>query len=314
MQHRILFIVLLVSSHFYGQNLIDNGGFENYTSLPTNVMQSDLCIGWSKCNLGGGGSPDYFHTGGTGLVALPNSFYATINPHGGNAIMGLITYHGLSTYFREYISHSFISPLVVGQTYTVTYYVSNGIYNGNYGGCGSSNLAMAFTMTEPVQNGSGALSGIIPQHEHSSILYSTDWQQVTFSFVADSAYNHLVIGNFKENTNTLIQNFENASIETAYYFIDDISIIAETGHSGINPLTSSIYDLKVNQMDKRIDIKTNESQKYQLTIFNTMGNIVFISTLQGEQSISFSNFSSGIYFYQLSDSREYLQNGKIVIN
>jgi len=295
------------------QNLIDNGGFETYTALPTNVMQSNLCSGWSNCNQGGGGSPDYFHTGGSGLVSLPNSFFATANPHGGNAIMGLIAYHGISTDFREYIAHSLSTPLLVGHTYTVSYFVTNGQYNGNYGGCGSTNLAVAFTTSEPLQNTTGPISGIIPQHIHSTVLYSTDWQAVSFTFVADSAYQYLTMGNFKDNNSTQVQNIENASIETVYYFIDDISVVEENGHSMLNELHSNIASVVYDINSKSLKLESNllGSIKFELITIN--GTKLKTVVFQDDIEIDISSYPSGTYFYQLEEAYNSNQTGKLII-
>jgi OOP family OmpA-OmpF porin len=306
------FLLLCVGLAGNAQNLIDNGGFETYTALPTNVMQSNLCSGWSKCNQGGGGSPDYFHTGGSGLVSLPNSFYATVNPHGGNAVMGLIAYHGVSTDFREYIAHSLTTPLLVGHTYTVSYYVTNGQYNGNYGGCGSTNLAVALTTSEPMQNTTGPISGIIPQHIHSTVLYSCDWQAVSFTFVADSAYQYLTMGNFKDNNSTQVQNIENASIETVYYFIDDISIVEENGHSEVNELLSNTANVFYDINSRSLKLASNLSgpNKFKLTTIN--GTLLKTVVFQEETVIDLSEYPSGTYFYQIQGNTNSNQVGKLI--
>ena len=301
-------VIFLVNST-WAQNLLDNGGFESNGSFPTNVMQSDLCTGWSKCNQGGGGSPDYFHINGSGLVQLPNSFYATISPHGGSAIMGLITYHGLSTNFREYLSHALNSPLVVGATYNVQFYLSNGMYNGNYGGCGSNHFGMAFSTNQCQQIGTSPMDFMIPQYSDNAIFYHSDWQQVNFSFIADSAFQYLTIGNFTSNANTLIQNVENSPTEIAYFFVDDIQVVRAEETTGVESqeksTTSFLFCLEKNQLTcMGIDDADND-----LIISDALGRFVFEKKHLSNGKIDLSNLPSQHYFYRFANENNLILLG-----
>jgi hypothetical protein len=305
-------LIFLFPTLAYTQNLLLNGGFEDYSNFPTGVMQSNFCVGWSKCNQGGGGTPDYFHMNGSGLIQLPNSFYATINPHGGSAIMGVITYHSVTTDFREYIAHELNSPLTVGQAYNISYFISNGVYNGNYGGCGSNNFGVAFTTTEPIQSGTTPMSNIVPQHALNTIQYSETWQQITFSFVADSAYRYITLGNFQNNNNTLFQNFENNPVPVAYYFIDDI-VVEPKPSSDIAEVSAEnnvfIYDAQNNVLRfiKQSDLNS------QVRIFDLQGKMKYTERSFNCSTINTSNFPKGIYFVELIQNNVAINRQKIVV-
>lgn len=291
------------------QNLLENGGFELYNALPTNVMQSDLCVGWSKCNLGGGGSPDYFHVNGTGLVQLPNSFYATVQAHGGSAIMGLITYHGLSTNFREYLSHALVSPLVVGATYNVQFFLSNGMYNGNYGGCGSNHFGMAFSTIQCQQNGTSPMDFMIPQYSENAIFYHNDWQQVNFSFVADSAYQYLTIGNFTSNANTLFQNVENSPTDIAYFFVDDIQVVRVEESTNVESLEKSKVTFLFYLDQNELTCFGIEGADNELIISDGLGRCVFEKKHLSNGKIDLSNFPSQRYFYRYANENNLIEVG-----
>ncbi|MFM6935897.1 MAG: T9SS type A sorting domain-containing protein [Flavobacteriales bacterium] len=308
------FVSCCLQLTLWSQNLLDNGDFESYSTLPSNVMQSNLCVGWSKCNQGGGGSPDYFHTNGTGLVQLPNSFYATIQAHTGNACMGIVAYHGVSTNFREYISHPLSSPLVAGQTYHVSFYVSNGKYNGNYGGCGSDQLGVAFTMNEAQQSGTSPMSNLQAQFVQTGILYDTLWQEIQFTFVADSAYQHLVLGNFQSNGNTLVQNFENSAIETVYYFLDDIVVTRVENSASIVTNTNADAPLFYSVEQQTIAFfQDQQGEQTRLTICDLQGKKVWEQDFTHSESISVQTWNPGLYFYQLTQGVRFVEGGKILI-
>ncbi|MEN9994316.1 MAG: hypothetical protein RL762_973 [Bacteroidota bacterium] len=312
MSRYLYFILLFLSPETWAQNLVENGDFETYSSLPTNVMQSQLCTGWSACSQGGGGTPDYFHLNGLGLVQLPNSFYATISPHGGSAIMGIIAYHGVSTDYREYISHSLSSPLVIGATYTLSCWLSNGHYNGNYGGSAANHLGVALTMNEPQQLGTTPLSTITPQLEESSLIYDTNWTQLSYIFVADSAYEHLVIGNFKNNANTTVQNIENHPIELAYYFIDDVSLIRVEGSAGLTSNVSSKLRLVYHPDAQLLYLTGDSTNEYLLQISNLEGKLQPEIDLSETKTCSIQHLPSGVYFYKLSSKDAPILYGKFV--
>lgn len=311
MRNKFWMVIFLVNST-WAQNLLDNGGFESNGSFPTNVMQSDLCTGWSKCNQGGGGSPDYFHINGSGLVQLPNSFYATISPHGGSAIMGLITYHGLSTNFREYLSHALNSPLVVGATYNVQFYLSNGMYNGNYGGCGSNHFGMAFSTNQCQQIGTSPMDFMIPQYSDNAIFYHSDWQQVNFSFIADSAFQYLTIGNFTSNANTLIQNVENSPTEIAYFFVDDIQVVRADETTGQDVMDQTKRNVYYQSQLKKLVYIGVEGKENELMLINAVGNLIVQKNIIGSGEIDLVSLPSGLYFYRLSSENGPLKTGRFI--
>lgn len=83
-KHIVASCFLLAGLIANAQNLVPNNGFETYSALPTGVAQTNLSTGWTSGT--GSGSPDYFHTSGSGLVQLPNAYFGTVNPYAGNAL------------------------------------------------------------------------------------------------------------------------------------------------------------------------------------------------------------------------------------
>jgi PKD repeat protein len=214
-------VMLFFTQYLSGQNLVSNPGFETNSGLPTGVAQYYLATGWNNCN--GIGSPDYFHTQGTGQVQLPNCFVGSVNPNTGDACIGGASYYYSPPDFREYLSSQLITPLVIGSTYNVNLYVTNGTTSGTYGGGGIDNISVAFSVQPLTQSGTDPIL-VTPQVTYGTVYYSYTWQLLTMQFVADSAYDYLTIGNFSTDANTVYQQFDPCPNFGAYYFFDDLAV------------------------------------------------------------------------------------------
>ncbi|MFO7723636.1 MAG: gliding motility-associated C-terminal domain-containing protein [Bacteroidales bacterium] len=199
------------------QNLVPNGDFELYSSLPNYYGQCSLAIGWSNVNghysLSLHASPDYFHT----LGSVPYSL-GQIAPFSGKAQMGVCTYLDHVPDFREYISTQLSSPLIPGIQYSLSFWLSSG-HNGSYTFC-TGNFGIHFSqgplfqaLYEPI--------AVTPQFEIPGIInHPNTWQQYHFLFIATNSWDHITFGNFTDDLTTLKSN----GLTGAYSFIDKIEL------------------------------------------------------------------------------------------
>ncbi len=224
MMKKIIFNIILATYSLIGagQNLVQNPGFENYSSLPSTVAQWSLAYNWSNAN-SPTASPDYLHLNGSGMVQLPNSVFGTISPYQGNALMGLAMWHRISNDFREYISQSLATPLTVGRSYTFSFYISNGI-PGMYGGTGIQNVQVDFSV-DPINQILSTPLGYTPLLSSRTMIYSNNWIKISYTFIATAPYVHFAIGNFMNDANTITEQFNSTVYPSAYYFIDEVSLI-----------------------------------------------------------------------------------------
>ena len=220
MKTRFIFFALFIFIKSQAQNLAVNPGFEQNTGIPSGAAQWNLATGWSNC--GGNGSPDYAHVLGTGLAALPNNYFATVSPNSGDAIMGFILWH-TGYLFREYLSTPLTSPLTIGQTYNVSFYLTNGVHNGNYGGFAVDQVGVAFSTSQLTQNVSDNIA-ITPHFVYPGPFQNSAWQLVSFQFIADSAYQFFIFGNFADDLTTDTTYYATSGFPAAYYFIDDVDV------------------------------------------------------------------------------------------
>jgi hypothetical protein len=229
-------LILLLSCFVRAQNLVPNPGFELYYNLPDDVNRWCEAKYWDNlngdCDLDSPfhGSPDYFHDlAESAVVNLPNTLVSSLNAYAGQAIMGFSAWSGGSSSpnYREYVSVRLTLPLDTGQQYLVSFFFSNGSTNIRFGGYGVNSLGVFFSKTPPVQ-AAGEPVPVSPQFEANELLYSNDWQEVSFSFIADDAFEYMSIGNFRDSTNTLVQQFEDYEIKPiAYYYIDEVCVVKE---------------------------------------------------------------------------------------
>ncbi len=135
--------------------------------------------------------------------------------------MGFITY--VPGDFREYITTTLNTPMVIGKKYYISFWLTNGIANQLYG-FSSNNIGLCFSENDISAVGTDLISGV-PQIEIEEQVWETNWKQFFFIFEADSAYQHLTIGNFKNSNNTEAIFQVASQYVIAYYFIDKIEVI-----------------------------------------------------------------------------------------
>jgi gliding motility-associated-like protein len=231
----LLFLVTSAAA----QNMVHNPSFETYVQCP--FMYTDLdpqhVAEWNRPT---GGTSDYFNACCTNAdpstsVDVPSNFGGFQNAFDGSAYAGFYNY-GLSNY-REYIQGN-LSPLTPGETYRVSMRVCR-IENASYGSNGFGVFFFKDSFTVP------NYFALTPQVDFATFGVITDtanWTLLSGTFLADSAYEHLTIGNFRTDANTQNQFFNNAVLgPDAYYYIDSIIV------TPVNPIfiaTTAFTDVK----------------------------------------------------------------------
>ena len=256
MKIRLLFLLVILSATtLLAQNLVINPSFEltssNCANLGGEGFGTDL-LDWNNANSNTAGdscsSPDLFSAcnvlpfiGGPSPTNMPNSFLGFQRSRTGTRHAGIITYGpGLAAgctavgndNYREYIQGRTSAPLVAGQTYCVSMYVSLG--DGVV--WATNNIGVRFTNTEYLRDacaGTSSLINLAPQLNYSCppITDTVNWVRVQWNYTATGGERYFTIGNFYTNANTTIgcSNSAQALINPyAYYYIDDVSITANS--------------------------------------------------------------------------------------
>lgn len=243
MKHLIYFILFACNITFSQINLVPNPSFENHTICPNFGGQINYCTNWNNVNLVYGsftvGTPDYFHLCGSGTTVPPNTFAGQCNPHTGSAMTSLVMYNVPYPGYREYMSTALSCPMITGNTYTVSFWLTNGL--NPISQYRIKNIGIHFSIAPLTQSGYSIINAV-PQVEITGLSGSTSWVQYTFTVSPTANWQYLTIGNFRNDA--LNSPTSTYSITTgapsvyANYFFDDIEVLT-SAPSGTVSLTSS---------------------------------------------------------------------------
>jgi len=216
-----LFVIFQSSS----QNLVPNPSFEDTIMCPSDFSQIQFSTGWTTYSE----SPDYFNScdPSNSNFGVPNNYAGYQMPYDGNAYAGAIVYRngGISD-VREVIGRELATPLTIGVEYFISFKVNLSLddtYDYYYaiGGLGVLFSTVNYTPSvtvAPINN--------LPHVYFPGIISDTsDWTTIEGSFVADSTYNYIMLGNFFDDQNTdslLLGSTPFGSY--AYYYFDDICV------------------------------------------------------------------------------------------
>ncbi|HMN05259.1 MAG TPA: T9SS type A sorting domain-containing protein [Flavobacteriales bacterium] len=165
------------------------------------------------------------------------NFFTYQEPFEGASCAGIYTYwqNGQAEY-REWMQAPLLEPLVVGQTYWCSFR-ANAAFGGNHvypqHWLANDKVGMRFTTTAMPSWNVGDPHPVPPNHAH--ILYpqilsdTVDWTLVSGSFVADSAYQYVMIGQFFSNALTDTLHFSPEGVPwywlpRAYTLVDAVCV------------------------------------------------------------------------------------------
>ncbi|OYU93924.1 MAG: hypothetical protein CFE21_18470 [Bacteroidetes bacterium B1(2017)] len=276
-------------------NLVTNPSFEDPQTCPTSFVPTPSSPGqWLSPNLGWtiptSGSSDYFNTCAEyqATIETPrNTTFGIQTPRNGQGFAGLFAG---GTEYREYLHTALASPMQIGKRYLLSMYVSR----SDYYAVATNNLGFGLNVSQKVDFASDTLQVekmVLPSS--NVVIHEKDnWVNIVAEITADQAYQHLYLGNFRSQANTISQAATDISGGTsggyggqsassnAYYFIDDVFVgeIANTIACGANNCNSTIVlsspmdDISGGTANK----KTNLELKANITI-QSNANVLFQS-------------------------------------
>ncbi len=217
------------------QNLIKNPSFELFIDCPKKLgnLEEDVAD-WSTPTEG---STDYFNACSKAM-GTPLNFNGEQPANFGEGYVGLYFYAPQD--YREYIQTKMSRPLVKGETYTLSFYVSlaeRSDYAVKEFGVQFTELPLTVkTKSSLSRRQLSKMSGNIANHfTIGSQDFFTDkenWLLVTADFIANGTENYLIIGNFKDNVNTQKLLTKRNALDGSYYYLDMVSLIRKSGREG----------------------------------------------------------------------------------
>ncbi|MFA4853596.1 MAG: T9SS type A sorting domain-containing protein [Bacteroidales bacterium] len=323
-----IIISLNIGGAFSQINLVPNPSFEEYDTCPNGTSQILKTTGWC-ININ---TSDYYNSCAiyNSMVSVPNTGVGYQCPANGNAFCGFIAYRELQPHpqYREYFGRALSQPLTIGQKYFISLKLNLGsdistcainkvgvkFINVNYGDT-------SFYPTTPIMNNSA--------HFFSNTIISdtSGWTTITGTYIADSSYQYILIGNFFDNSHTDTSYIFGTWCQS-YYFIDDICVSIDSLTcvipDGPNVCDSGEYIYETNLTKESIIIYPNPTkgnifieqpqlQSANIKIYNLFGQLIFEKNfIQKNLEIDLSSYPVGVYLIQLMQSGQVF-NKKIIL-
>lgn len=309
----ILSLFLIINSDYsFSQNLVRNPGFEDTISCPNDMGQVEKCVGWKPVN----NTPDYFNTCNGNYCSVPSNDWGYQLSLSGNAYMGMITYSSLTKNQREIIIGELESTLIKGKRY----YVSFRFNRTDYTKFATDNFGVSFSTIAVTQ--SYNFNKIIKDR---SIMHSADvngdsinWKTVAGSFIADSNYRYIMIGNFYSDSLTTVGSINSKYSDWAYYYVDDICV-SEDAMTCFNQVSiksvsdKPLIEVYPNPFNDVLNIKFGKTGRKRVTIYNSLSNIVFQAYFTESISIfDLKSLPEGVYFCTVEDDSGLIFKNKIL--
>ncbi len=222
-KHLVFIVSILFTGLVTSQNVVKNPSFEEYVNCPKHLGNFDTDVSsWSTPTEG---STDYFN-GCSTAMGTPKNFNGTQPADFGEGYAGLYLY--APDDYREYLQAELSEPLVKGEKYQVSFYVSlaerSDIAIKEFGVLFSNNKLKVSGKKELSKRKMYQQKG--NDYNFMEIGYSNfyadtkDWILVHTQFVAKGTERYLNMGNFKNNARTRMFKTKRNAKQGAYYYVD----------------------------------------------------------------------------------------------
>ena len=284
----------------FGQvNLVSNPSFENFTSCPVSEDELYKAADWFACSA----SPDYFNSCDmSNYVSVPDNAWGYQFAGSGNAYGGFFSRVSTtiaSPNYREYLGVNLLSSLSIGIKYFISFKTSPAFDSIEKVNCATNKIGINFSVDSCYNPGL-----VTPSNNAiiftNTIQYDTiNWVRLTGSFVADSAYNFIIIGNFFDDNNTDTLILDGSLIcNSSYYYIDDVCVSTDSLYANQYVYTS----IAENKIENGIKIYPNPCTDY-CYVDNNLFEVynLKISTLQGKEIKFIKNIKDKLLKIDLSN-------------
>lgn len=310
-------IFLFFSCISYSQNLVPNPSFEEHTGCY--VLDED-CSDWFSFKA----TPDYIN--GCSGNGFDNGAGFQL-PHTGDAYAGFISYTvnlpNPNPSVREHFGVQLTDPMIIGEKYYVSFYVSAG-YTPTSFDIATNNLGALFTTYTYYSLWSDIPNPNFAHINETAIITDTlNWTKISGSLIADSAYTYIIIGNFYDDIYTDTLNFSNlypTSTRNAYYFVDDICVSTDSAYceNWTGTAIKKFLPPKVNCYPNPVrDVLhiTSDQPLNSFELRDHTGKIILTSNNHSKNTLDIivKDLPSGIYFLRINTPQSNYST-KIIIN
>jgi hypothetical protein len=299
MKKIVLIILTFACSLCNAQNLVNNWSFEDTVACPNSLTQIDRAVGWMSFGL----TPDYFNACAPSNVpaplSVPHNIWGDQLAHSGSGYSCFIAFASAGSATREYIASQLNQTMIIGEKYFLSYWVSStfGYIQNGYPGLACNNLGAKFSTVAYSQTNPQPVNNFAHIVDTNIINDTTNWVKISGSFIADSAYKYISIGNFFDNNLTSYQ-FIGVNFNQAVYYLDDVKLSTDSDFvNGIENIEINL--VKIFPNPARDWIVVSGSRLEEVDIYNATGSLCYKNTdLSASASIKINlfQFSEGLYF------------------
>jgi hypothetical protein len=200
-------------------NLVPNPSFETFTACPAGLSELAKATPWEAPTVG---SPDYYNAcaSSASLVSVPGNNFGSQLARTGAAYGGAI-FRPTNNY-REYLETPLTQSLTAGQTVHVEFWVS--LSDGSHDAIDRIGAYLSIGSVGPLST--APTLPYAPQVESPAGIFlndKTNWMKIAGSYTAIGGEDHIVIGNFHDNSTTNSQPLT-GWYPGSYYYVDDVSV------------------------------------------------------------------------------------------
>ncbi len=304
--YRVLFVCIFLFCEFdlKAQNLIYNGGFENYSNCPgSGGFSISLATPWQSASLS---HPPYINACATvgSCCGLPIQFTVGYQmPRTGDGMVLFAAYSPGHINTREYLRCALKDTLTANKNYCLTFYVN--LLNASVSAIDA--IGAYFSDTAISCGTLFCLLNFQPQVSNptGNILADTlGWMQISGCFTAAGNERYIYIGNF--NTDAQTQTAPNFGAAGTSYYIDDISLQADIGANISEYDEEHLLTISPIPAENFFNIQSKQSIS-EIELIDLTGKT--IKSISSSKSMDVSDVLNGIYLVKCK-----LQNGEVVFH
>ena len=175
------------------------------------------------------------------------------------------------------------------------------VNNPTYYGVASNILGVKFSTIQYTTSSPPAINNFAHVYSTSIIIDTLNWTRIRGSFISDSTYQYINIGNFFDDAHTDSMHVTDSGNE--YYYIDDICVSTDSNTcysssiEGIPEISLQELIAYPNPVDESIVLEQNNNETDEGKIYNVMWQRVaeFKINRNDKIIIDCSQWSDGIY-------------------
>ena len=319
---KVLLLAFLVSPILStnAQNLVENPSFETFDTCPKLQAEVNYAVGWNIVD----NTPDYFNACDTinPAFSVPYNWGGYQQAASGSAYsaFGAYSQNYASNTIRELIGGTLFSSLSIGTKYFVSFKVSLSISDDIGENCAINKLGAKFsTIKYHFQDYAPSLIDNTAQvYEDSIIKDSSSWTRIFGSFISDSNYNYIIIGDFFDNkhTDTLVLDTDVYNNCEAYYYLDDVCVSTDSIYAlnyTYSDSSASVNEIQ-NNLNNTFKIFPNPAKgycfieksnqldlPYDISVYTMLGQEIYYKhgILDLQTKVDLSEFNSGLLFINI---------------